>query len=246
MSHTFKKWLSLILVLISLSAAQAAQRVEKAEQADVQVIVSGSEKNRIVVEGRGISTVMPGQDGILKIEKDEHNRAIFVSFGNELGITQKAAITMFVTDDEGVTYKLVLVQRPVTAEEIILVPPVASLKKMNQGGTTTDVASNHDRQAKALLLQMRNYNENSGVDYKTVDQTVNLWQEAKFVLRGLYYDASLVGEKYVITNVSRNNMVMAEQEFFRTGVVAISVEPKALNPGEEATVYVIRERKNNE
>ena len=76
-----------------------------------------------------------------------------------------------------------------------------------------------------------------------VNRPIQLWQEAKFALVRLYEGRGLVGERYVLTNVSTQDMVLAEQEFDRErgGVLAVSIENHNLRPGESTSVYVIRQ-----
>ena len=76
-----------------------------------------------------------------------------------------------------------------------------------------------------------------------VNRPIQLWQEAKFALVRLYEGRGLVGERYVLTNVSGQDMVLAEQEFDRerSGVLAVSIENHNLRPGESTSVYVIRQ-----
>ena len=64
-----------------------------------------------------------------------------------------------------------------------------------------------------------------------------------FALVRLYEGRGLVGERYVLTNVSTQDMVLAEQEFDRErgGVLAVSIENHNLRPGESTSVYVIRQ-----
>ncbi|MCK7499558.1 MAG: type-F conjugative transfer system secretin TraK [Comamonadaceae bacterium] len=58
----------------------------------------------------------------------------------------------------------------------------------------------------------------------------------------LYEGRGLIGEKYLLTNVSAAPMVLAEQEFDREDgdVVAVAIENHNLRPGESTSVYVIR------
>ena len=76
-----------------------------------------------------------------------------------------------------------------------------------------------------------------------VNRPIQLWQEAKFALVRQYEGRGLIGERYLLTNVSSQDMVLAEQEFDRErgNVLAISIENHNLRPGESTTVYVIRQ-----
>jgi conjugal transfer pilus assembly protein TraK len=69
--------------------------------------------------------------------------------------------------------------------------------------------------------------------------------EARFSLVRQYEGRGLVGEKYLLQNVSNAPMVLAEQEFDRPDspsgqVLAVAVEHHNLRPGETTSVFVIR------
>jgi conjugal transfer pilus assembly protein TraK len=76
-----------------------------------------------------------------------------------------------------------------------------------------------------------------------VNRPIQLWAEARFSLIRLYEGRGLIGERYILTNVSNQNMVLTEQEFDRESgtVLAVSIENHNLRPGESTTVYVIRQ-----
>jgi conjugal transfer pilus assembly protein TraK len=84
------------------------------------------------------------------------------------------------------------------------------------------------------------------IDVRPVGRDVRLWKESRFVLERLYVANSLVGERYLLTNVSAAPMVLAEQEFYRDGVRGVAVELHQLRPGQSTLVYVVRDRADSE
>ena len=117
----FKKSLSLILVSLAVSEAYATQVVERADQAHVQVPISARETNRLAIEGRRIASVVPSVKGALSGQKDEALGAFYFTLANDSH--SHGTVTLFVSDEKGVTYKLLLVPRPIAGEEIIIRPP---------------------------------------------------------------------------------------------------------------------------
>ncbi len=79
-----------------------------------------------------------------------------------------------------------------------------------------------------------------------MSKEVGLWKEARLVLTRSYLGQAITGEKYVLTNVSGKFMVIAEQELYQAGVIAVSVENLNLRPDESSNVFVIRERFDHE
>ena len=54
-------------------------------------------------------------------------------------------------------------------------------------------------------------------------------------------EGALVGEKYQLTNVSKQRMVIDERELYRRGVLAVMVNTLELEPGEATNVMVVLE-----
>src|SRR5438876_965679 len=93
------------------------------------------------------------------------------------------------------------------------------------------------------------YSSNCGgvaadVRVEEVNRPVQLWTESRFTMLRLYESRGLIGEKYLLTNISNEPMVLAEQEFDREqgDVVGVSIESHNLRPGESTNVFVLRQR----
>jgi conjugal transfer pilus assembly protein TraK len=95
---------------------------------------------------------------------------------------------------------------------------------------------------KALLVAMASDRVASDVRVEEVNRPIQLWTEARFSLMRTYEARQLVGEKYLLTNISNQVMVLAEQEFDRPegGVIGVAIENLNLRPGDSTSVYVIR------
>lgn len=208
--------------------------------------ISSKEGNRLAVEGRKLDTVVPMQPGILTIQKDDAVGAAFITVRNPE--QSGAAVSVFATDDQGVTYKLVMMPRPITAEEIILQPPGDKGAAIKRAATAEGRAASYQRRVKDLILAMADeeLGDQALVDKVDVNKEVPLWQEGKLVLVSKYLDVDIVGEKYRLTNVSRGDMLLVEQELFRRGVRAVSIKNMTLAPGDSTDIFIVRERKENE
>ncbi|MDR8345441.1 conjugal transfer protein TraK, partial [Acinetobacter baumannii] len=68
-----------------------------------------------------------------------------------------------------------------------------------------------------------------------------LWKESKFVLLRRYDTDGMYGEMYQLTNLTNKTMNLLEQEFYRKGVSAVSIQNLTLSPGRSTFVYVVRE-----
>lgn len=243
----FKKSLSLVLLSLAALEASATQAIHGAEDRHVQVTISANETNRLAVSGRRISHVVPSVKGVISTQKDEALGALYFTLSNPS--SRHGTVTLFVSDDQGVTYKLLLVPRQIAGEEIILHPPSvvsqdeAAMPRVDADGR----ALSYQRRIKAMMLSMADstYQE-AGLTPKRLHQEVPLWKEASLVLVSLYRDGDLIGEHYRLTNVSSADMLLVEQELYRRGVRAVSIEHHTLAPGDSTDVYIVRERRGHE
>ncbi len=246
MSPKFKKSLSLSLLALLLSDAGATQLIDNSDKQHVQVNISARETNRLAIEGRRIANVVPAQPGLINGKKDEAQGVLYFTMSADQPVV--GTMTLFVTDDRNVTYKLILVPRPISAEEIILRPPQADKGAPRRAQAAEGRASSYQRRAKELILQMADSEaEGDGaVERVGVNKEVPLWKEARLVLDSKYLDGDMVGEKYSLTNVSAADMLLVEQELFRKGVRAVTIRNQTLPPGDSTEIYIVRERRDNE
>jgi conjugal transfer pilus assembly protein TraK len=240
-----KKSSSAILLLASLLATEAGatQVVENADRGSIQVVISAHETNRLAIEGRRIVNVVPGAKGVLAHRKDETLGAYYFTLANDA--PNHGTVTVFVDDEKGVTYKLLLVPRAVPGEEIMIRPPSEKgvySSRAAAGGR----AVSYQRRIKDLMIVMADDELKDSVDAVPMNKDVPMWKEGRLTLVAKYMDGDVVGEKYRLTNISPSEMLLAEQEFYRRGVRAVAVEHQTLMQGDATDIFVVRERKENE
>jgi len=238
-----KNLLSAILLSLLAIEAGATQVVENADRGHVQVNISANEQNRLAVEGRRIANVVPSQKGVLSYQKDEAMGAFYFTLSSDS--PNHGTVTLFVSDDKGITYKLILVPRPIAGEEVILRPPTEKATPSSRAAADGRAVS-YQRRIKDLMLVMADDELKDSVETVPVNKDVPLWKEGRLVLVTKYVDGEMVGEKYRLTNVSPSEMLLVEQEMYRRGVRAIAVEHHTLMQGDSTDIYIVRERKDNE
>lgn len=244
------KWALLLptLWLAESPIVHALQLVEAADGVTVEAILSVKESTRIRIDGAAITNVFgniyssncggaapqqqPGAAGPsapqinpageLVLECDAEKGEVYV---RPVGAAGKP-VNLFISSQQG-TYTLLLRRSDTPADNT----PSAGRQPQ------------HVRVLKAMLVAMASDRVPTDVRVEEVNRPIQLWSEAKFSLIRLYEGRGLIGERYVLTNVSSQDMVLAEQEFDREtgGVLAVSIENHNLRPGESTTVYVIRQ-----
>ena len=261
---------AVIVAFLALTAvpAQALQIVEASDGVSVEAILSIKEPTRIRIDGAPITDVfgnihsshcgaptalpatpgMPGTApggavasatnpaGEIVLECDREKGEIYV---RPVGDSVKP-INLFVAS-ASTTYTLLLRRSDTPADTIVIrdkTPRTSKPAKAAGAGPSP----NPVRAMKALLVAMASDRVPPDVRVEETHRSVPLWREARFSLVRQYEGRGLIGEKYLLQNVSNAPMVLAEQEFDREAgdVVGVSIEQHNLRPGESTRVYVIR------
>ena len=257
----------LLAATISCTSASthALQIVEARDGVTVDAVISLKEATRIRLEGSKITDVFgniyssncgtpgsapagaptpaaPGVNpaGEIALECDREKGEIYV---RPIGSSSKP-INLFISSATA-TYTLLLRRSDTPSDTIVIrdkTPrqPASGLSSTRAGALGP--SSNHIRAMKSLLVGMASDRLPPDVRVEEVNRQLQLWTEARFFLMQTYEGPGLFGEKYMLTNISNEIMVLAEQEFDRPdgGVLGIAIENLNLRPGESTSVYVIR------
>ncbi len=258
-----------VLLLVSATPSHALQLVEASDGVSVEAVLSIKEPTRIRVDGSSITNVFgniystncgsaitnaaPAQPGAapmpptgsinpageIVLECDVDKGEIYV---RPVGGPGKP-VNLFVSTQHA-TYTLLLRRSDTPADTIVIRDKTVRLSRVEPGGASAAArTSQHVRALKGMLVAMSSERAPADIRVEEVNRPIQLWQEAKFALVRQYEGRGLIGERYLLTNVSSQDMVLAEQEFDRErgNVLAISIENHNLRPGESTTVYVIRQ-----
>ena len=152
-------------------------------------------------------------------------------------------VNLFVSSQHA-TYTLLLRRSDTPADTIVIRDKTPRQARAEQGNVNPSARqAQHVRSLKAMLVAMASDRVPTDIRVEEVSRQVHLWVEASFSLTRLYDGRGLIGERYLLTNVSNQNMVLAEQEFDRESgsVLGVSIENHNLRPGESTAIYVIRQ-----
>lgn len=247
------------------TSARALQLIEARDGVTVEAVVSIKEPTRIRIENAKITDVFgnlyssncglpaaapPGPSspaipttnpaGEVALECDRDKGEIYV---RPIGSSTKP-INLFVSSSNA-TYTLLLRRSDIPSDTIVIRDRTTRQVGLEVSGARSGPLSqsaNHIRAMKGLLVAMASDRVAPDVRVEEVNRPLQLWAEAKFALIRTYEARHLVGEKYLLTNVSNQVMVLAEQEFDRPegGVIGVAIENLNLRPGDSTSVYVIR------
>ena len=255
------------LAAMTAVPAQALQIVEASDGVSVEAVLSIKEPTRIRIDGAPITDVFgnihsshcnsamalpatPGATptsaiapainpaGEIVLECDRDKGEIYV---RPVGDSAKP-INLFVSSANS-TYTLLLRRSDTPADTIVIRDKTPrALKQTTSTQATTGLSPNPVRAMKALLVAMASDRVPPDIRFEETHRVVPLWTEARFSLVRQYEGRGLIGEKYLLQNVSNAVIVLAEQEFDREGdsVAGIVIEQHNLRPGESTSVFVIR------
>lgn len=225
------------LLIVSASKAWAEQTISVDEIAQLSAMISLREPNILAIQGRKL-VELKGWSDELQLQLDQANgRATFFVATPK---PDMRPITLQASDDAGGTYVLHLMAKDMPGEVIVLKPKHRASAKTKERLANTNA---YQRAIKNMMLSMTKDNDTQAV---MINKELALWREARFYLHKRTIDDDMVGERYFLSNVTATDMSLAEQEFYRTGVMAVAIEKHTLSPGESTAVYIVRARKDHE
>lgn len=222
------------LILIPC-AAFALQVIEPVEGVNSFVKISAKETTRLAVDNGKIASLIMS-DGDLYVEKDADRGQMFI---RPLVLNKPINVRALLVS--GATYNLVMQAVDVPQEDVIIHDSLAAEKMKDdssKGGRapTTPLA----KSVRKLLTSMAQDTPPASADVRQVNQEMVLWEGTKFTLMATYAERGMVGEKFHLTNVSKSQIRVVEQELYRKGVIAVAIENMQLDPRQSTNVYVIR------
>jgi conjugal transfer pilus assembly protein TraK len=261
MLRPIKLFLLCAVFALGHSSLFAQQYLEGRDGQTLAAKVSLREPTRVKVEGDRINDIFgdvfdkdtnPG--GRVVVTPDKAKGEIFVRL-SEAG-TRPANI--FVSTDRA-TYGLLMQPSDVPAETVIIrhrgSASAVSAKSSPLGPTLSDSqplslpkGTQYERSIKSMVLSLASDIVPNDVEVREVARDIRLWQESRFTLQRLFVGRYLVGEHYLLTNISSEPMTIAEQELYRenAGVLAVAVEKHNLPSGQASNVWIVRQRGDHE
>jgi len=221
----------LIPLLVASFSASAAQVLVGKPDDTLSARVSRAEPTLIRIDGHRVRRIF-GAEGDFAVTADKESGTAYIKPS-----TDKSTLSLFVSDESGRTWKLLLSVIDGPSDSITIKSRSVSGSVIAPG---KDVPRN--QLIKRVLLSLQSDGDGE-FDFRVTNEIVPLWSEALFVLTKVI-DGPLRGEKYQLTNTSANLMVLDERELYRRHVVAVSIAKPQLSPGESTEVFVLSESTN--
>jgi conjugal transfer pilus assembly protein TraK len=209
--------------------------------ATVQAIVSQKELSRIAIEGARIAHLDKRADAA-EVMRDEKTGELRV-LPNE---NDRRPINVILTSDKGNTYTLILRVEDLPSQTIMLRDVSVAKRVPTAAAPLPAKLEGFERQLRQLIVALARDEKPVDAELIPKEQEFGLWQDTYFVLKTAMVVRSFVGERYWLTNTGTQLMSVAEQQFYRPGVLAVAVQFEQLPPGTRTEVYIVRERQGHE
>lgn len=227
---------SLLLSLFCLVAApssHALQVVEGVEGKTLFVKVSLRDLNRISIEGGRVRLVKSADDGLLTGSADTTTGQALIQ------PLAKDPFGVFVFSQSGKTYTLVLQPQDIPGETIVIKEMAVPVSVAAMPGEI-ERASSYQQAIKKMIQALAGDGLPEGLEVKKTWEEIRLWKGSRFALELVLTGHSLVGEQYRLFNISDAPVRVAEQEFYKKGVLAVSVRDLTVEPGRSTQVFVVK------
>jgi conjugal transfer pilus assembly protein TraK len=168
---------------------------------------------------------------LLDIKIDEGN--VFVKFLEE-GIVSPQEV-FFVIPSAGV-FSMILIPKEIPAQTII----VNLLKEDISDALKWETSHSYVAGLKELIKNMYEERLPRGFAVKEVNEDKSSWKEVRMVLKRIYSGATLQGEVYELTNISKEPVKFIENEFYEKGILAVSLDRHELKPGQKTELYLVK------
>lgn len=226
--------IGLCLWFATTASATASQIMNVDDGKTYSINVSAHELTRIAIEHGRIDKVR-GLSNHWIVQPDKENGELYIT-PKEGGTT---AFSFFVKDSYGNTYTFVALPRDIPSETVLLqptrrVPKVIQSDRIDQPYIVL---------IKGFMRDMARVNDDNYL-VMSFNKEIPLWKEVKVTLRKEYEQNDLMGDVYVLQNISDKPLVMDESEFsgFGEKVEAIAVEKGTLEVNETTLLYVVRQK----
>lgn len=236
--------LPLLLLLLSTQAS-ALQIVDARDGETVLAKIAQKELTRIVVAHGRIQTVT-GNAGEFLLEKDEALGQVYL---RPAVMDSSKPINVFVTSERG-TVALLLQPVDMPSDTIVIRGIRNEAHALTSGTAIAAHGAPYVREIKNLVLTMASDALPDAMEVRELSQPLTLGSERGsklgMTLQRRYLGASIVGEKYQLTNQSPRELRLAERDLYKPGVMAVSIEQDRLPAGATTNVFIVRERRSDD
>jgi conjugal transfer pilus assembly protein TraK len=226
----------LSFVLISITGLSSALTTQSfRDNSDVNVVLSDSNYNRLVVRGDKI-TQAHFPEGLLGV-KNEEDGSLYVMLASE------KPFTLFLTTESGHHFSATVTSEQALGKTIEFIPQTpATVRPIVQKSIVQQEAP-YATAIGALMTNMINNNKPVGFELKNhYGRVIRLQQSLMLTPKRTYQGLELNGEVLELYNGGKLPLDLQEAWFADNNVKAVSLSAVTLAPKQKALVYRVLER----
>lgn len=228
MRHIKKPLIAMLLVLIMAPAVRAMQVVDPVEGEAMFVNVSQNELNMIKFPVTGIRAYTSSSAVDIKVQ----GKQVLVNVTDKN--TTKPQEVFFSTPLG--TYLLMLTPKRIPAETIVVQIDRARVEEAKEW----ELENDYIKRIKELMKALYAGTPPGGYSLNDDKTDASRWEGIEETIVTTMTGAGLVGEVREIVNHSKNSVRIVEPEFYREGVLAVTLMGHEITAGEKSQVFIIR------
>lgn len=228
MRHIKKTLIAMLLALVITPAVQAMQVVDPLEGEAMFVNVSQSELNMIQFPVTGIRAYTSSAGVDIKVQ----GRQVLV---NMIDKSTTKPHEVFFSTPYG-TYLLMLTPKKIPAETIVVQINRAKIEEAKEW----ELEHDYIQRLKELMKALYAGTPPSGYSLNNNKIDASRWEGIEETIVLTMAGAGLVGEVRELVNHSKKTVRIVEQEFYREGVLAVTLIGHEIKAGEKSQAFIIR------
>lgn len=209
----------------------------------IEVKVSKDDVNRLSVRGGRIEEVFGASEHLLMKGDDARGQVFFRFNPEKKGNSRRYyPVSLFVSDDRGATYTVVLRPNNQSSTSVVLKPTFGPLPNAIDNERTTTPDTPYQDRLMSLIQAM--YRNADTPRYEATERgvTTKRWDGLPMVLVRDWTGDRLLGREYLVKNThDHQTMRLTEAEFSTKGVLAVAIDHHELAPEQVARVFVVQQ-----
>ena len=134
------------------------------------------------------------------------------------------------------TYLLMLTPKSIPAETIIVKINKVQMEEAREWEKDSD----YNTRLKELIKNLYTGNPPNGYALSTEKIDVSVWEGIEQTITITMVGAGLIGEVHSVSNHSKETVIIQESEFYKEGILAVSLTAHELRPGAKEQLYIVR------
>jgi conjugal transfer pilus assembly protein TraK len=189
-------------------------------QKDLNLIRTPSDGTRVYTSSKALDVKVVGKD-------------VFVQYIEGMA---PAPQEIFLVSSKG-TFSLVLVPKGIPGETIVVRTPGEGTAEAARWEESNDYVTG----LKDLIKAMYEERPPMGYSVSQSGRDDTVMAGTRWIVTEIYQGATLEGEVSVLTNLSKDPLRLADNQFYGKGVLAVSIDQHQVPPMGETKVYVVKE-----